>query len=412
MTRDPIFVLAVLGLCTVLSEWLVRRTFCRHLGTALLVIVITAIVANLGVIPAGGDPIPLYDGIFGVVAPLSIFLLLLAVNLRDVLRAGPVMLLLFAVGSVGTMVGVVAGMAAVGGDEAFGELYAALGGMFAATYIGGSLNFNLLALHYGVNEQAAFYAGAVAVDSIMTTIWMVLSIVLPRWVGGRRKGSVLATVDAADAADVADVGDGVDDVAAAARPGGEVLDGIEEDSDTLHPLDLALLLALSAGALWLSRAAVTWLAADGGPAIPDVLVLTTLALILAQLPGFSRLRGARTLGMLGVYLFLAVIGAYCDLAALSEVGRLGPILFLFASVLIVVHGAIVFGFARLFRLDPDTAAVASQANIGGGTSALALARSLGRGDLVLPAILVGSLGTALGTYLGFLTVGWLGGVTP
>jgi len=251
-----------------------------------------------------------------------------------------------------------------------------------------------------VNEQAAFYAGAVAVDSIMTTVWMVLSIVLPRWVGRRRRGRAGGADElAADAADGAELA-------------GEVLDGIEEDSDTLHPLDLALLLSLSAGALWVSRATVGWIAEGGGPAIPDVLVLTTLALVLAQLPGFSRLRGARTLGMLGVYLFLAVIGAYCDLAALSEVGRLGPILFLFASVLIAVHGTVVFGFARLFRLDPDTAAVASQANIGGGTSALALARSLGRGDLVLPSILVGSLGTALGTYLGFLTVGWLGGVTP
>ncbi len=48
-------------------------------------------------------------------------------------------------------------------------------------------------------------------------------------------------------------------------------------------------------------------------------------------------------------------------------------------------------------------AVASQANIGGGTSALALARSLNRPDLVLPAILIGSLGLALGTYLGFFT---------
>ena len=47
--------------------------------------------------------------------------------------------------------------------------------------------------------------------------------------------------------------------------------------------------------------------------------------------------------------------------------------------------------------------MASQANVGGGTSALALARSLGRSDLVLPAILVGSLGMAVGTYLGFLT---------
>jgi len=38
--------------------------------------------------------------------------------------------------------------------------------------------------------------------------------------------------------------------------------------------------------------------------------------------------------------------------------------------------------------------------VGGGSSALALARSLGRKDLVLPSILVGSLGTASGTFLG------------
>ena len=38
---------------------------------------------------------------------------------------------------------------------------------------------------------------------------------------------------------------------------------------------------------------------------------------------------------------------------------------------------------------------------------VALARSLGRPDLVLPAILVGSLGTALGTYLGFAVAEWL-----
>lgn len=74
---------------------------------------------------------------------------------------------------------------------------------------------------------------------------------------------------------------------------------------------------------------------------------------------------------------------------------------------ILVHGTIVFGSARALKIDPQVAAVASQANIGGGTSALALARSLNRSDLILPAILVGSLGSALGTYLGFLTVGIL-----
>ena len=59
-------------------------------------------------------------------------------------------------------------------------------------------------------------------------------------------------------------------------------------------------------------------------------------------------------------------------------------------------------------LDPDVAAVASQANVGGGTSALALARSLGRADLVLPALLMGALGNGLGTYLGFVAAELLG----
>ena len=74
------------------------------------------------------------------------------------------------------------------------------------------------------------------------------------------------------------------------------------------------------------------------------------------------------------------------------------------GITIAVHGLAVFGGAALLGFDPAVAAVASQANIGGGTSALALATSLDREDLELPAILVGSLGNALGTYLGFLAV--------
>jgi len=59
---------------------------------------------------------------------------------------------------------------------------------------------------------------------------------------------------------------------------------------------------------------------------------------------------------------------------------------------------------RLLRMEVDMAAVASQANVGGGTSALALARSLGRDDLVPPAVLIASLGSAIGTFAGFWVV--------
>ena len=129
--------------------------------------------------------------------------------------------------------------------------------------------------------------------------------------------------------------------------------------------------------------------------------------MLAQLPAIQKLRGTRVCGWLAVMMFLAVIGALCDFAALRGIGDLGGSLLVFAAVVVGVHGLIVFGSAALLRLDPAMAAVASQANIGGSTSALALARSLGRADLALPAILVGSLGNALGTYLGFFIAAWL-----
>lgn len=46
--------------------------------------------------------------------------------------------------------------------------------------------------------------------------------------------------------------------------------------------------------------------------------------------------------------------------------------------------------------------IASQANVGGSASAMALSRSLNRSDLTLPAILVGAFGNATGTYWGVL----------
>jgi uncharacterized membrane protein len=109
--------------------------------------------------------------------------------------------------------------------------------------------------------------------------------------------------------------------------------------------------------------------------------------------------------MFAVYLFLAVVGVFCDVRAMGGLGTLGVVLLAFAGLTVLVHGALIFGAARLWRMDLAAAAVASQANIGGSTSALALAKSLGREDLLLPGILLGALGNAIGTFMGFIAVG-------
>ena len=386
MLDEPLFLLAVLSLNVALSEWLVRKTFLRHLGTALLVIVVTAIVANVGLIPTYSDEIPVYRGTFAFVAPLAIFWLLLGVRLKDVVSAGRPMLLLFGLGAIGTSTGVLLGMSLVNGPEVFGDMHHALGGMFVGTYTGGSVNFNAIALEYDVVKDGALYAGAAAVDSLMTTVWMAVNLVVPRILArrwpGARETETLETP--------------------------EVDLGIGDDTESLHPIDLGWLVALGGLSVALSNSLAAWMREAWGIALPSILILTTLALILAQLPVVARLRGTRTLGMYAVYLFLAVIGALCDVEALRSIGSLGLWIFLFVCVVLAVHGAIVYGAAALGKIDPVTASVASQANVGGGTSALALARSLGRSDLVLPAILVGALGNAVGTYLGFLTAGYLG----
>ena len=71
--NDTLSILAILCLNIVISEWLCQKPFFQHVGTGLMVIILTAIVANLGVIPASTPATPLYDGIFAYIAPLSIF---------------------------------------------------------------------------------------------------------------------------------------------------------------------------------------------------------------------------------------------------------------------------------------------------------------------------------------------------
>ncbi|MCI0485309.1 MAG: DUF819 family protein [Blastocatellia bacterium] len=385
---SPLFILAVLCFNIVISEWLVRRTFLRHLGTALLVILVTAILANLRVIPSASNAPPLYDIIFSYIAPIAIFYLLLEVNLRNLKQAGLPMLLMFAIGAIGTMAGVYTGMWAVSGRESIGPSYNAIGGMFTGTYIGGSINFNAVALHYEVNKEGTLYAGSVAVDNIITTSWMVVTIVLPkvlsRFYYREPKTSQLAASEESKPA-VSE----------------EMMNKHNHDAETLSPLDLGIMIGLGLAALLVSNL-LSSLFSGVGVTVPSILILTTMALVLAQIPLFHRLKGGRVLGMFTVYLFLAVIGAYCEFAALAEIGSLGVTLLIFATILVLVHGAITFGLGAALKQDWNIVAIASQANIGGSTSALALARSLDRPDLLLPAILVGALGNAVGTYLGFL----------
>jgi uncharacterized membrane protein len=374
MIQNPLYILTVLCGLIFVSEWLTKNTFLKHISGSLLVIILGAILANVGFIPSASNASPVYDSIFTYVAPASIFYLLLGVNLKELRKAGLPMLITFVLGSVGTSLGVFLALQVIDYQAVFKENYQAIAGMMTGTYTGGSANFNAVALHYDVVREGAVYTGIVVADNIVTAIWMLVTLSLPALMMKLRPHKELKM-----------------------KNGGEVNQYAEREH--VGPLRLGLMLFIGLAAMMVSN-----LLAEH-TAIPSVLILTTIALILAQIKAVQDIPGAKMLGMFAVYLFLVVVGAFCEVTALVEVGEHALSLLLFTVTIVLVHGAFLLSMALMLKSDWSMVAIASQANIGGASTALALAKSFKRNDLLLPAILAGSLGTGLGTYLGFLIAG-------
>ena len=361
--------MVVLSLAAAKTKW------GKPLGAALLVIVFTAVLSNLKLIPSASNSIPLYDAIFKYLAPISIFYLLLGANLKSIRKAGLPMIILFLLGSLATVIGIMVSWYLVSPQTILGEDGKILAGMLTGTYTGGSVNFNAVALTYEFQDRGILYAGAIAVDNVITAVWVVITIALPvflrRLVMDRKVSSPNITEAKSD-----------------------------KDSLTLSTLSSYVFIGL-----------IAFLVAEGVkqivPEIPSIITLSTLGIVLAQTRFIAKLKGGHTLGLYLVYLFLAVIGAYCEISSVLALGEIGLTLFLFTMVAVLMHGIVIVVLGGLTFRDWDMIAIASQANIGGGTSAIALAETFHRNELILPAILVGTLGNALGTYLGFMVTALL-----
>jgi uncharacterized membrane protein len=375
VTGHPIYVLAVLCLTVILSVYAGKTKYGEKFGAALLVILFTAVLANLNVIPTSSNSIPLYSGIFTYVAPISIFYLLLNVNLTTIKQAGLPMIVLFLIGSLATTVGILMAWLIVAPEQVLGEGAKVIAGMLTGTYTGGSVNFNAIALEYNFQENGALYAGTIAVDNVITTVWIIITIAIPgllRRIWKDKSRSNLNPINE---------------------------DKANPEDESIDSFSLMWLIFLGVAAFFLSELIKVYL-----PQIPSILTLSTIGILLAQTRFVSRLKGSHNLGLYMVFLFLAVIGAYCELNAVAELKEVGVSLLLFAGLAVLFHGIIVLLLGGLIYRDWDMIAIVSQANVGGGASAIALAETFNRKELVLPAILVGTLGTALGTYLGFLVI--------
>lgn len=382
--------LAIIAALTALGWWLSHATRAgRKLGTTLVVLLLGLLATNL----SGWQPDPAATAwINGPLTSLAIAELLLAVRLRELWPAARRLLPAFAASVVCTLAGVL--LAGLLLHQQLTTALPQLAGLYAATFTGGSLNF--VSVAQALQPPQPLVLLATAADHVVFAVWFLLSL------GLGRQGSAAGESGSQPPtpAEPPEAATGNNDPQA--REGGGRRGG------------RSLLLALVWGlGVLIASQLITPLLQRLWPDLPGILVLTTLALIAAQLPAgrsssgapAAAFSGSYRLGLLLIQPFFTLIGLSSPVAGLLGEGRW---VLLYAALVVTVQAVGLLGLQRWRRWRRSDALVASQAAIGGPSTALALATSLQQPQLALPAVAIGLLGYLLGTYLGLAATAVMG----
>ena len=378
MITNPVAVFLVLASVVYLAIRLEERyKLFRSLSAALVGILLAMILSNTGILP--GNSLA-YDYLIDPGVSLGIALILLSVDVRSVLQAGPKMLAAFGLGAVGTAVGSFVSalmLAPLVGPETW-----KLAGQFTGTYTGGGVNF--AALGQALDTSSELFSAAIAADVLVTALWMMACLAAPvLFVRKKKPASQPIPVPETDPVPASEPSDKPLSLERALYSSGR----------PMALSDAGALVAIAVGSVWAAGHLGALL-----PQLPEVLWLTTLVLVLAQVPAVKKIPGGAMWGNYLLLLFLSTNGAQSVIANILEVG---PAVVYFALGTVALHGVAIFGLGLLFRIDVATLAVASQANVGGPASAMAMASARGYMDRLLPGVAVGLLGYALGNYSGF-----------
>ena len=343
-----------------------------HLTGAVIAILSAIAVANLRIIPHSA---PAFDFVFSYFVPVLIPLFLFKADLRHMLFETTRMTGAFLIASAGTVIGVVVAVSvldlgnlapAADLDPALRE--AGIAGLFASTYIGGSVNYAALGEITGLSKDASFFYAATETDNLFSAVFLGIIAMLPGWNWLARHFSRHEHGDEQ-----------------ASSEGGAPI--------TAMSLTLAMATAISFVAIGDFITSLT-----GMPSLRYAVITVLVVTAATAFPGLMRrLHGGFELGVGLAFVFFAAIAAGADLVAMI---RIAPLLIVLVLILLSVHLLVLLGVGRLFRLTLPELVTASNAAIPGATTAPALAAAKGWHDLVTPGVLVGVLGYALGTLTG------------
>ena len=342
---------------------------------AIVALIGALVLTNLGIIPT--NCVWFDDIVWGYVVPMAIPMLLLSCDIRKIGREAGKILVIFMIGAIGTSVGAILGFKVLGNHV---KDLAGVAAMMTGSYIGGTVNFAAMASAFKVPGDTT--SAAVVADNLLMTLYFFVLIMIPTLKFFKTKFTH-PHIDEINAR-------GVDEAA-------KTQAAAFWAKKPISLCDIAINFAISVIVVWVYTEIAGFISA----AFPSGNGI--IATIFSKpLEGLS---GSQELGTYLIYLFFFAIGAP---ASIKAIFLNAPLLLVFCAIMVIVNMLFCFVFGKLLKFDLEDCILASNACIGGPTTAAAMAISQGWIKLVGPIMLVGTLGYVVGTYFGTIVGNFLG----
>ena len=367
---SEVFVLAMMTVAVAIAFYVQKYKWASWAGPALFSVILGIILSNFKILPFWHD---VYGKFFEYAIPLSLTMMLLNVNLREWLKLAkqPLLAMFFAVLSV-SVVALVAGLV-------FAPMIPEgwkIAGMFVGTYTGGSSN--LTAIATGLNASSTTLGAANAADYVVGIPMLIFMFALPaiigKWKGFKKFWPYSMTEDELDA-------------------GGHV-ELFSKQEWSIQ--DIALLFAIG----FAVTAVSTLLSSQFSDLVASavrIISVTTIAIILAQFKPIREIKGNTDVGIFVAMFFLVIIGLTIDIKAFLNAA---PMITVFCFVVMVGSFILHLAICRIFKIKYQYVIISIIASIADGTSSAVVAGSAQWKSIVSTAVILGSIGMALGNYIG------------
>ncbi len=319
--------------------------------------------ANLHIVPEKSS---VYDFVYSWIVPIAIPMFLFKANLVSIFKETGKVLIAFILGGIGTIIGAITMFFVLGGKETLLQPL----GLFTATYIGGTINF--VAISELLKIKGDTLAAAVAADNVVMA-FLIIGLFFISASNFFRKFFKFKDSD--------------------------YLEDIElEENNGISPLDIVYTISIATVIATFSMFLATYL-----KEIPHILISTVITVVLATVfPSFfGEIKGSEEIGIFFMYMFFTVVGASANIHTIIQKGLY---LFVFAGGTILIHLIFILVTGYIFKIPLPEILIASNANIGGPTTACGMAMAKKWEKLVVPSVLVGLFGYVIATIIAYNVV--------